>query len=299
MFRAFVILNLIVLISASNSRAAESPAQPRTAQDTNQQIFQVKGLVIEVEPAEKSVKIKHEQIPGYMQAMTMNFDVLDTNELAGIEAGHPVEFRMIVTENYGWIDQIRITGPKENDLPTTGKFRIVRDVEPLEIGDRLPEYHFTNQFGQAFTTAQFAGKAWAINFLFTRCPFPTFCPQTAKYFAETQRKLKAMPDLSTNWHLLSISFDPEYDQPATLKRFAEHYGYDSNRWTFATGSLIDITAICEQLGLRFWRDEAGGFDHNLRTVVIDATGRVRKIFIGNEWTPEGLAAEITAAIKKE
>src|SRR5690606_19548800 len=132
--------------------------------ETNQQIFQVKGVVVEVTPEEKSVKIKHEEIPGYMAAMTMYFDVKDTNELAGVEAGHPVAFRMIVTENYGWIDQIRITGPKQNDLPTTGAFRLTRDVEPLEVGDRIPEYHFTNQLGQAFSTAQFTGKVWAINF---------------------------------------------------------------------------------------------------------------------------------------
>ncbi|MGN6552514.1 MAG: SCO family protein [Verrucomicrobiota bacterium] len=296
MFR-FLTLHLALFFAAALALVAPQSASSAeaTSTKTNQQVFQVKGLVIEVKPDEKSVKIKHEEIPGYMQAMTMFFDVKDTNDLAGIEAGDPVTFRMTVTDTYGWIDQIRKTGPKRNDLPTTGPVRFVRDVDPLDVGDVLPEYHFTNQIGQSFSTKQFKGQALAINFLFTRCPFPTFCPQTARNFAETQQQLLALKNAPTNWHLLTISFDPEFDKPAVLKRYAERYNYDSNHWTFATGALIDITAIADQLGLKFWRDQNGGFDHNLRTVVIDPSSRIQTIFIGNEWTSEELVSELTKA----
>ena len=143
-------------------------------------------------PGDKEVEIKHEEIPGYLPAMTMPFEVRDTNELAGLEVGDAVSFRMIVTDTEGWIEAIRkIAAPATNALPTTGPFRLVRDVEPLNIGDPLPEYHFTNQLGQAVSTSQFKGKAVAITFLFTRCPFPTFCPLMANQFAEAQEKLKA------------------------------------------------------------------------------------------------------------
>jgi hypothetical protein len=53
------------------------------------------------------VRIKHEEIPGYMAAMTMSFEARDTNELAGLEAGDHVAFRMLVTDDDGWIDQLR------------------------------------------------------------------------------------------------------------------------------------------------------------------------------------------------
>jgi protein SCO1/2 len=225
--------------------------------------------------------------------------VKNTNELSGVEAGDPVSFRMIVDENYGWIEQIKKTGPKRNDLSTTGPFRFVKDVEPLNIGGKLPEYQFTNQLGRRFTTTSFKGQVLAINFLFTRCPFPTFCPQTAKNFAETQQKLHSNTNIPANWHLLTISFDPEFDKPAVLKRYAEHYGYDSNHWTFATGALIDITAIGDQLGLKFGRDETGGFDHNLRTAVFDSEGRLQKLFVGNAWTADELVAEITNVATKK
>ncbi len=298
MFRPFLILPLTVAVLVTRRTSAaelEQPAPASPAPATNQQVFEVKGLVLEVKPQEKSVKIKHEEVPGYMKAMTMDFDVKDTNELAGIEPGDPVSFRMIVTDTYGWIDQIRKIGPKRNDPPTTGHFRLVRDVEPLKEGDRLPEYQFTNQFGKIFSTKDFKGQALAITFLFTRCPYPTFCPLMANNFSQVQQKLLAQPNAPTNWHLVTISFDPEYDTPEVLKAYAAAHHYDPKHWTFATGALIDITAIGEQFGLFFLRDETGGINHNLRTVVVDTAGRVQQVFIGNQWTPDELAAEMVKA----
>ena len=264
---------------------------------TNQEIHPAKGVVIEVAPADKKVTIKHETIPGYMQAMTMPFDVKDTNELAGLASGDVVTFRIVVQGNEGWIDQIKETGVKTNTPPTTGPFRLVRDVEPLNEGDLLPEYHFTNQLGQAISTAQYKGQALAITFLFTRCPYPNFCPLMANNFSLAARKLLATPNAPTNWHLLTITFDPENDTPPVLRAYAEAHHADFTHSTFATGALIDITAIGEQFGLAFWKEQGSIINHNLRTIVIDASGRVQKIFNGNTWQPEDLVAELIKAAK--
>ena len=295
MFRGTWILLFAVVIFATGcdqSPEANSAAQIAKTPNTNQQIFQVKGVVIEVKPREASVKIKHEAVPDYMPAMTMPFDVKDTNELVGLEAGDPVSFRLLVTDTEGWIDHIQKTGPKTNLPPTTGPFRRVRDVEPLNEGDLLPEYQFTNQFGKVFSTKDFQEGALAIEFLFTRCPLPNFCPFLANSFGEAQKQLLTLPNAPTNWHLLTISFDPEFDTPAVLKNYADAHGADAAHWTFATGEPIDLSAIGEQFGLLVSRDENNSISHNLRAVVIDASGRVRKIFIGNEWKPDELVVEM-------
>lgn len=294
MFRALSIWSFAALLLASGCDRGAVPVSTSQPPATNQQIFQVNGIVMGVKPLEKSVTIKHEEVPHYMPAMTMPFDVKDTNELTGLDEGDPVTFRLLVTDTEGWIDQIRKTGPKTNVLPTTGPFRVVRDVEPLLPGDLLPDYSFTNQFGKVFSTRDFRGRALAIEFLFTRCPLPNFCPFLANSFAEAQKQLLALPAAPTNWHLLTLSFDPEFDTPAILKSYAERYQYNSAHWTFATGALIDVTAIGDQFGLTFWRED-GSISHNLRAVVIDPSGRVRKVFIGNEWKPEELAAELMKA----
>jgi protein SCO1/2 len=290
-----------MLLNAGCGRESNRPqasSAPTTA--TNQDIYQVKGNVIELSAAEKSIRIKHEPIPGYMPAMTMLFDVKDTNELTGLQPGDNVSFRMIVTATDGWIDQLRklSSNPSNSIPPSNSTFRVVRDVEPLALGDPVPEYHFTNQLGAPISLSQFKGQALAINFLFTRCPFPTFCPLTANNFAMAQQKLAQMTNGPTNWHMLTITIDPEFDKPAILKAYGERYGYDPARWTLATGELIDITAIAEQFGQTFWHDETGSISHNLRTAVIGASGRVHKLILGNKWTADELVAELVEAARK-
>jgi protein SCO1/2 len=282
-------------VSCGREQSA-APATPTAAQST-QQVFQVKGVVVELMPAEKSVRIKHEEIPDYMPAMTMPFDVRDTNELAGLEAGDTVIFRMTVTETDGWIDQIqKLLVPRTNTLPTTGPFRFVRDVEPLNIGDAMPEYRFTNQLGQAVSLSQFRGQAYALTFIFTRCPYPTFCPLMSNNFRQAQDALLKMPNAPTNWHLLTLSFDPEWDTPIRLKNYAAGIGYNPKHWSFLTGDLVDITAITEQTGLYFARETDGvGISHNLRTVVVDAQGRVQNIMPENKWTADELVTELVKA----
>lgn len=258
-------------------------------------IFAVKGVVKELKPDGRTVVIRHEAIADYMPAMTMPFEVKQTNELAGLQPGDAVAFRMLVTDREGWIDQVTKlgSGPAE-ETPSRETFRRVREVDPLNVGDPMPDYAFTNELGQPIHLGQFKGQALALSFIYTRCPFPNFCPRMSINFADACKKLTSLPDGPANWRLLSISFDPEHDTPEVLKNYARTYKYDSNHWSFATGALIDIDAITEQFGLMFPR-EGIGFNHNLRTVVVDARGRVQRIFTGNEWKVDDLVAEMVRA----
>ena len=267
-----------------------------------EQVFQVNGVVREVLPQRKQVKIEHEKIPNYMAAMTMTFDVRDAKELEGIGPGDKVSFRMIVQEKDGWIDQIKKTGVAALAVAAPPDiFRPAREVEPLQVGDRMPDYHFTNELGQAVSLSDFKGQALALTFIFTRCPYPTYCPRMSDNFSQAQKNLNTMPNAPTNWHLLTISFDPGFDTPAVLKSYATRFNADPKHWTFATGELIDVTAITEQFGLMFWRpnpQEPAGISHNLRAVVIDAQGRVQRVFTENVWKADELVAEIIKAAGK-
>jgi protein SCO1/2 len=295
MGRWFSLLAVTALVlTASCKRPAETDARAGGPQrpSTNQQIFRVKGVIKELRPDGKTVAIRHEEIINYMPAMTMPFAAKDPKELVGLKAGNAVSFRLTVTDTESWIDQIRkLSPPSPTELPSRGTFRFVRDVEPLQIGDPRPEYHFTNELGQAVSTRRFKGQALAITFIFTRCPLPNFCPLMSNHFAEAQKKLLAMTNGPANWHLLTLSFDPDFDTPVILKAYAQRFGAEPGHWSFLTGDLIDLTAIAEQFGQKFWQEE-GALNHNLRTAVVDASGRVRKIWTGNQWTSDELVAEL-------
>jgi protein SCO1/2 len=227
-----------------------------------------------------------------------------------LKAGDAVAFRMVVTKDDGWIENVRklapaAAEPKRITLPSTNDtngqpltFRKSPMVEPLEVGQQVPDYKFTNQFGQPISFHQFKGQALGITFVFTRCPFPTFCPRMSVNFQQAQNKLKLMANAPTNWTLLSISFDPEYDTPARLKTYATPYNLDTNHWQFATSDLWNVDGITEQLGLQFWKEQ-GTIQHNLRTAVFDARGRLQKVFTGNEWTVDEFAAEMVKAAEEK
>jgi len=291
--------SLILLVGLHSGCSPKSPAQSVTHNSsTNVQsvrTYEVKGVITKLLPGNKSVEIRHEEVTNLMPAMTMPFEVKDTNELAGLNINDSVTFRLSMTDTDSWIDQIKkAEGKSLTELPATNGFRFVRDVDPLQVGDPLPEYHFTNQLGQTVSTTQFKGQALAITFIFTRCPLPNFCPRMSSNFEEVQTKLLNAPAI-TNWHLCTITFDPEFDNVAVLKSYAERFHADPAHRSFLTGDPMDIRALADQFGEAFWKDETGAINHNLRTIIVDASGKIQKILAGNEWKPEALVAEMLEA----
>ncbi|HYG34138.1 MAG TPA: copper-binding protein, partial [Clostridia bacterium] len=134
MLRVFLCSIMVLAgVTVSCRKSADDNARASNASEaaTNQRVFQVKGVVNRVKPDEKQVYIKHEAIPDYMPAMTMPFDVKDTNELAGLEPGQAITFRLIVTDTDGWIDQIRkVESAATNAPPANAQTRLSREVEP-------------------------------------------------------------------------------------------------------------------------------------------------------------------------
>ena len=259
--------------------------------------FLVRGVIQEIKRGGEIAIIDHEEIPGYMKRMIMPFRAKDPAEFADRKPNDRVSFRMMVTELECWVDRVTKIGEGPVDLKAERReFRLVRDVQPLEIGDRIPNYPMTNELGRAVQLHDFKGKAVALTFIFTRCPMPDFCPRMTRQFDEAYKALlsdQAGPD---NWHLLSISFDVDHDTPDVLKGYSRVHDCDPDRWSFLTGKLIEIDAISEQFGMMFARETEGGFiySHNLRTAVLDTNGRVQKIFVGYEWT----SAELVEAIRE-
>ena len=280
------------------------PTPPPPPLNTNVQTFFVRGVVKELKADGKTVVIDHEEIPTYMAKMTMPFKVKDTNQLASLGTNDQVHFRLNVAEFESWIDQVTKTGnaPLPIEDPNRKNFRLVREVDVLKEGDAFPNYPLTNHRGEAINTAQFKGQALAITFIFTRCPLPDFCPRMSLRFAQATKQLKEMPNAPANHHLLSITFDVDHDTPLVLQNYANtvkaQHGADMARWTFATGKLIDIDDLTERFGLAFAREPGTiSFNHNLRTVVVDAAGKVQKIFIGNDWQADALVTDIEKAAK--
>jgi protein SCO1 len=260
----------------------------------NVQTFLTEGVVKEVKAGGQTVVIAHEAIPHYMDAMTMPFKVKAPGDLAGLSAGDKIRFRLSVTETSSWIDGIAKTGhaPAVDDKASTS-IPVSASQSP-KTRHPLMDFPFTNELGKPVRLSDFRGQALAITFFFTRCPIPDYCPRLSRNFEEACQKLRALPDAPTNWHFLSVSFDTENDTSAVLKAYAETYHYDPKHWSFLTGPREQISDLARLSDVKF-ELQNGFFNHNFRTLIIDATGRLQMIFPMGGNLSEDIVTEMVKA----
>ena len=259
--------------------------------------FSARGVVREVPAGKGTLIVRHEDIPGLMPKMTMEFTVLDTNELRGLRAGDGITFKVMATEEDSWIEGVRPIGT--NDVATVAPLdpssASLLNIAQLKPGDRMPDAEILGETGLGMRLSDFNGKALAFTFIFTRCPLPDFCPRMNQHFSRARELLLQRSGGPSNWQFLSISFDPEFDRPGVLTRYAYSYrGKNLDRWAFAAAPEDVMKTMASQLDFRFAKD-GGTFLHNLRTVVVDPQRRVYRQFEGNKWKAEELAAALTEA----
>jgi protein SCO1/2 len=262
--------------------------------------FLARGVVRELPAGGKTVIIRHEEIPAFMPKMTMEFEVRDPNELRGLAAGDPILFNIRATQEDSWIDGVRRAGTNDviNSIPADPSSAAILQVATVKPGDQMKDAELMGEDGRTVRLSDFKGNALAFTFIFTRCPLPNYCPRMNVNFGQARELLLQNLEGPTNWHFLSISFDPEFDKPGVLGRYAFSYrGTITNQWLFAAAPTNVLEVLSPQLDFRF-ANERGSFQHNLRTVVLDAKGRVHRYFEGNQWTPEELASSMAEAAGK-
>ena len=284
------IRSLVLLLGSAAALAAAEAPTPNVRPEARE--WDATGTVKELRTNDSTMVIAHEAIADYMPAMTMPFNVKDKSELSRVSPGDRIGFKLHVTENESWIDHVTKTGTSSPESISAAA------SAPPQKGTRkrhpLLDYKFTNELNQAVSLSDFHGQALAITFFFTRCPIPEYCPRLSKNFQEASRKLSALPNAPTNWHFLSVTFDPENDTPAVLKGYAGTYHYDPSHWSFLTGPTNEISELARLSDIKFQRDGAF-FNHDFRTQVVDANGRLQMVFpIGGDLS-DALVREILKA----
>ena len=164
----------------------------------------------------------------------------------------------------------------------------------FRTGDRFPDEALLDQGGRTIRFSDLKGKVMVLTFIYTRCPLPDYCIRMSNNFVKIQKMLKRETDITGKWHLISVSFDPRFDRPAVLKRYAATYDADLSTWDFTTDpdtTGTGIRRLADGLGLSYAEDE-GLIAHNMRTVLIDREGTLVRVINGNEWSPDEVAAEI-------
>ena len=153
-----------------------------------------------------------------------------------------------------------------------------RQVHPkLPVIGEVHEFQLTNQFGVPVSLQDLRGKVWVADIIFTRCPGP--CAMMTRHMSALQAELPKTDQLG----FLSLTADPQFDQPPVLKKYGETFGADQTRWMFLTGPKVDLYRLA-MAGLKLSVGENPDegvkkmedlFIHSTRFVVLDRAGRLR------------------------
>ena len=263
------------------------------AKEGTERRYPLRGTVSSVNRAVREVVVAHEQVPGFMPAMTMPFPIDDDKALAVLQRGDSITATLVVGETHATLEDVKVVKKAAADVapaPAPAK-----GPEP-DRGDAAPDVSLVNQDGKTVRLSDYRGRALAVTFVFTRCPLPDFCPRMVSHFAEVEAALGRQPALATKAHLLAVSFDPKFDTPEVLrvygKRFLKSGSFD--RFELLTGDSAEVKRLADFLTLQY--DEDGpGFTHNLRTAVLDKEGKLFRLYRGNDWAPSALLADLQAA----
>ena len=254
--------------------------------------FHVSGMVLAVDAAHRTFVVSHDPITGLMDAMTMTFEVKEAGDLAALVPGAIVEFTLTVDEQAGYASRIRVKryASVQQDPLAARRLALLnrmagRTRHVLAVGESVPDFSLTDQARQAVRLSSFAGKVVVLNFIYTRCALPQFCPRMTNTFSVLQRRYADR--LGRDVVLLTVTFDPVRDQPDVLAKYAAQWKADARGWHFLTGSPPDVRRVCDLFGIDVYPDE-GLMNHTLRTAVIDRRGVLAASIDGNEFTAEQL-----------
>jgi protein SCO1/2 len=255
--------------------------------------YELKAQILAIDQARQELIVNHADIPGFMPAMTMPYKVRDANLLKGRTPGELIAATLVVDGSDAYLQSIRHEGLAA--LPE--KRPAVRAIDVLDVGEPVRDGELIDQSGTRRTLGDWRGQVLAVTFVYTRCPLPNFCPLIDRHFADVQEQVRSSSDLRGRVHLVSVTLDPEYDTPAVLMRHAGQLKADPAVWTMLTGSREQVETFASQFGVSVTRENPQSTEivHNLRTAVIDGSGRLVTILSGGDWQPSALIAEIRNA----
>lgn len=94
---------LLFLVACSRSKPATT--------DTGLKHYHLTGSVVSIDKPNKSLTVDGDEIPGFMSAMEMPYDVKDTSLLDKLAPGDKIAADIVVNGDQSWLENIKVTQP--------------------------------------------------------------------------------------------------------------------------------------------------------------------------------------------
>jgi protein SCO1/2 len=292
--RVRVVFLLLLTLQLTACRSTSGVASKSATQQ-----YPVRGVVVSVNAADGEIELKHGEIPGLMEAMTMPYKVEDPAALSEVHPGDAITATIECERDAAGplnlrLKNIVIVAQARPDYKPAVQYHVPAP------GDAVPDFKLLNQSGRTIELKQFRGKVVALTFIYTRCPLQDYCPRMSQNFAVINKVLQADPKLRRETHLLSVSFDPTYDTPKMLTSYGQTYiGANPDQafqhWDFAAPPLDQLPKMEQYFDVGVTPGESGTLQHSLSTVIIGKDGKVIAFWPTNDWSVDELLAKMKAA----
>jgi protein SCO1/2 len=282
------VLAFLLLAGCHSSQNSGAPGASDVA------VYHLRGKVVSTDAAHGIVVLDHEAIPGFMDAMTMPYQLEDPSIAGELHPGDIITADVLVQksgEETVHLDHIVVVGQARPDYKPAVQYHVPAP------GDRVPDFKLRNQDGHEIHLGQFKGDVLLVTFIYTRCPLPNFCPLVTRNFATINNQLAANPGLYAKTHLICVSFDPEHDTPERLRAYGATYiGSDAKgafaHWDFAVPTKPVLLEMAKFFNVGITQGTDDTITHTLSTTVIGPDGKVVQFYPGNEWTPGQVVADV-------
>lgn len=282
---------LPILLLSGCGRTANKPAATAAAPLEHA----LTGEVVTVTPARSAVLVHHEEIPGYMPPMTMEFIVAPA-DLAHLKEGQRLRARMTQDAKGDLhLGAIELIDAGKEAVIKAAANQLRQDTSARgkeayrELGETVPQFTLYNQDGDVVSINRFRGRRVVMNFIYTRCPIATMCPLSTQRMMDLQHAAREKG--VTNLELVSITLDPAYDTPPVLRDYAAARGIDTANFSFLTGPEAAVRDLLHQFGVIVEPGE-NYLKHTLSTLLIDEKGTIVHRVDGTNWEPKEFLARL-------
>jgi protein SCO1/2 len=286
-------LACLILLLWANS--CNKPAQETSTGTAGAKRYHLEGQVVSVDKQAASANVNAKEIPGFMDAMTMPYPIQPASMLDHLAPGDTITADVVVQSDKYWLENVTVTGHAAALVSKPTTF-----LDLPAPGEVVPDFKLTNQDGKRISLTQYRGKVLLVTFIYTRCPFPDYCPRVSGEFAHINRQLSTDAALYRLTHLLSISIDPKHDNVQALRSYGGRWTGGRkpavfDHWEFAVPTAAELPQVARFFGL-IVEEDGGLITHSLSTAVVGPDGHIFRCYSGSDWKAEDLIKDAASAL---
>ncbi len=129
---------------------------------------------------------------------------------------------------------------------------------------------WTDQDGKSVTLGDLSGHPVILSLVYLTCGY--LCPTVISEVRALEKLLD--PATQARVKIVLVSFDPDHDRPATMKRYQKKRALDPSRWIFLTGKNdAQVRELAATLDFKYQKTGKRDFSHSFLVLALDETGR--------------------------